>query len=445
MLIEFSVANYRSFRDEVTFSMVANPLQEQDGKSDDRNQFAAPGDISLLKSAAIYGANASGKSNLIAAFDFMQRFVRGSHESTEGTGGIGVEPFRLSTTTESAPSSFEVVFIEGQDHYRYGFEVTEELVVSEWLHIMPQIEQGNEFQSDGDEVILFERESASITLHELFEEEGRLLLEKTRPNALFLTVVAQFNGKTALKVSDWFGSMEIASHWASVKLPMRLSTEQLVSDTGYLSAIEALIAHLDLGIEAVQIEKVDLPEVTLPDHYPAEYQTAVGAVRDLFKNVGQTKVKTVHRKVGDDGQPIGSEIFDLDRNESQGTEKLFTLSGTLLQCWKKGKILIIDELDASMHPLLTQEIVRLFNDSNINSNHAQLIFATQDTNLLDHRLLRRDQIWFTEKDRQGASHLYSLVEFKIDDDAPFEKDYIQGRYGAIPFLGDVRQTFLEND
>lgn len=445
MLIEFSVANYRSFRDEATFSMVANPRQAQDGKSDDRNQFAAPGDINLLKSAAIYGANASGKSNLIAAFDFMQRFVRGSHESTEETGGIEVEPFRLSTKTESAPSIFEVVFIVGQDHYRYGFEVTKDVVVSEWLHLMPALKQGIERHSDGDEVILFERESATITLHELFEEEGRLLLEKTRPNALFLTVVAQFNGKTALRVSDWFGSMEIASHWASVKLLMRLSTEQLVSDTDYLRAIEALIAHLDLGIEAVQIEKVDLPEVTLPDYYPAEFNTAVGAISNLFKNVGHTKVKTVHRKVGDDGQPIGSEIFDLDRNESQGTEKLFSLAGTLLQCWKNGNILIIDELDASMHPLLTQEIVKLFNDSKINSNHAQLIFATQDTNLLDHMLLRRDQIWFTEKDRQGASHLYSLVEFKIDDDAPFEKDYIQGRYGAIPFLGDVRQTFLEKD
>ena len=111
----------------------------------------------------------------------------------------------------------------------------------------------------------------------------------------------------------------------------------------------------------------------------------------------------------------------------------------------KGKVLFVDELDARLHPLLTQEIVKLFNDPEKNPNRAQLVFATQDTNLLDHRLLRRDQIWFTEKDREGASHLYSLVEFKIDNDAPFEKDYVQGRYGAIPYLGNIRQVFLEKD
>ena len=445
MLIEFSVANYRSFRDEVTFSMVASPLKAQDGELDGRNRFAAPGDISLLTSAAIYGANASGKSNLIAAFDFMQRFVRESHENTEGTGGIGVEPFRLSTKTESAPCFFEVVFIVGGDHYRYGFEVTEEMVVSEWLHVVPELKNGSGFQSESDEVILFERDGASITIHEPFEEEGRLLSEKTRPNALFLTVVAQFNGKTAQRVSDWFNSIEIASHWASVKLLMRLTTEQLLSDKDYLRAIESLIAHLDLGIEAIQIERADLPEVTLPDQYPAEVQTAIGAARDLFKNFEKTKIRTAHRKVGDDGQPVASEFFDLDKHESQGTEKLFSLAGPLVSAWKDGSILIVDELDASLHPLLTQKIVGLFNNSEVNSNNAQLIFATQDTNLLDHRLLRRDQIWFTEKDHQGASHLYSLVEFKIDNDALFERDYIQGRYGAIPFLGNIRQVFLEDE
>ena len=445
MLIEFSVANYRSFRDEVTLSMVASPLKAEGDKLDERNLFAAPGDINLLTSAAIYGANASGKSNLIAAFDFMQRFVKSSHENTKQTGGIGVEPFRLSTQTESAPSFFEVVFVVDEQHFRYGFEVTTEVVVSEWLRVVPERRKVSEFQEDRDEIILFERNGASIPLHESFEEEGGLLSDKTRPNALFLTVVAQFNGETARKISDWFSSIEIASHWASVKLLMRLSTEQMLSDSGYLRAIKAMIAHLDLGIEAIHVEEWTPSTISLPDSIPEEIGTALGVAQELVKRSGKKEVRTVHRKFGDEGQPVDSEFFDLDEHESQGTEKLFSLAGPLVKALKNGSVLIIDELDASMHPLLTQEIVKLFNDTKSNPNHAQLIFATQDTNLLDHRLLRRDQIWFTEKDRQGASHLYSLVEFKIDNDAPFERDYIQGRYGAIPYLGNIRQLFLEQE
>ena len=139
------------------------------------------------------------------------------------------------------------------------------------------------------------------------------------------------------------------------------------------------------------------------------------------------------------------ELFDLDEHESEGTKKLFSLSGPLVDTLKRGDVLIIDELDARLHPLLTKEIVSLFNDPVRNSKHAQLVFATQDTNLLDNHVLRRDQIWFVEKDRQGASYLYSLAEFKVRNDATYEKDYILGRYGAIPFLGGMRHLQLQQD
>ena len=445
MLIEFSVSNYRSFRDEVTLSMVASPLKTGDGELDTRNQFAAPGDINLLTCAAIYGANASGKSNLISALEFVQRFVRNSHESTKQTGGIPVEPFRLSTRTESAPSTFELVFVLGEQHYRYGFQVTKDVVVSEWLHLVPEREKGNDPKEDGDEVVLFERDQDSISLHEAFEEEGGILPERTRPNALFLTVVTQFNGETAQRISDWFGSIEIASHWASLKLLMRLSTEQMISDSAYLKAVEAIVSRLDLGIESMQVEDWIPSPIDLPDSTPEELGAMLGAAQKLVEQSGKKHVRTVHRKFGNEGQPVESEVFDLDLHESQGTEKLFSLAGPLVKALGLGRVIVIDELDASMHPLLTREIVSLFTVASDDSNGAQLIFATQDTNLLDPRLLRRDQIWFAEKDRQGASHLYSLVDFKIENDAHFERDYIQGRYGAIPYLGNVRQIFLEQD
>ena len=191
MLIEFSVANYRSFRDEVTFSMVASPLKAQGGESDDRNRnlFAASGEIFLLNSAAIYGANASGKSNLISAFDFMQRFVSPLNlENTERRlEGIGVEPFRLSTETDTEPSFFEVVFIADDRHYRYGFEVTTHRVEAEWLHVVPT-EPGAGICPSVKTMksCCLSEIWIDVVLGEKFEAEGRDLATRTRPNALFL-------------------------------------------------------------------------------------------------------------------------------------------------------------------------------------------------------------------------------------------------------------------
>ena len=457
MLIEFNVANYRSFRDEVTFSMVASPLKAEGGEPDVRNQFAAPGDISLLTSAAIYGANASGKSNLIAAINFMRNFAINSSSSTEKTGGIDVEPFRLSTQTEAEPSYFEVVFIIEEQHFRYGFEVTPKQVVTEWLHVVPTIRESSLFDFDDDEITLFERERDDIVLGERFEAEGRDLAAKTRPNALFLSVGAQFNGKTAQMVLEWFRSLRVTTGLRPMDQNMRHFTESQLSDEDSDEDIKDFIRQLDLGIKDILIEKVIVPIPDLPsppDDAPENVRrlySALGNVQKLlqeaeeFEEMEQSAVRTVHLKMDDEGHPAARDLFYLDRHESEGTKKLFALSGPLTDTLKNGKVLIIDELDARLHPLLTQQIVRLFNDPEKNANGAQLVFTTQDTSLLDYQLLRRDQIWFTEKDHQGASHLYSLVEFKIDNDAPFERDYIQGRYGAIPFLGNIRQVFLEDE
>ena len=457
MLIEFSVANYRSFRDEVTFSMVASPLKAEGGEPDVRNQFAAPGDISLLTSAAIYGANASGKSNLIAAVNFMRSFVIHSSDITDKKGGIDVEPFRLSTESESAPSYFEVVFIVDQKHFRYGFEVTAERVVSEWLHVVPTIPEARLFEREGEEIVLFERDGDLIDLGERFEEEGRLLIGMTRPNALFLSVGAQFNGKIAQDVLEWFRSLEITTGLSPLDQEMRLFTEAQLGNQDSAEGIKTLVKQLDLGIEDILVEKgmISLPELSpLPDDTPKNLREMYSSVENIFKilskaeefnQMEQSTVRTAHLKLDDEGHPVATELFYLDRHESEGTKKLFALTGPLVDTLKSGEVLIIDELDARLHPLLTQQIIKLFNDPEKNPNCAQLIFTTQDTNLLDHQLLRRDQIWFTEKDHQGASHLYSLVEFKIDNDALFERDYIQGRYGAIPFLGNIRQVFLEDE
>lgn len=435
MLIEFSVSNYRSFKDEVTFSMVASSLKARNAELNENNLFDTHGGVKLLKCAAIYGANASGKSNLIGAIHFMVSFVRRSHISSDPTGGIDVEPFRLSTQTDSEPSSFEIVFVTEGKRYRYGFEVTTERVLAEWLYVAPKVRESR----------LFERDEDEITLGDRFKGEGRDLDEKTRPNALFLSVVAQFDGETAQEVLSWFRSLGIATSLSHLNMGMRKFTESMLGDEESAQAIGSLIKRLDLGIDHLRIEKrVSSPE-PLPKEAPEELRTALEPFLKLVGEQEKTTVRTVHRKLDDEGRPDESELFYLDRHESEGTKKLFSLSGPLIDTLKSGDVLIIDELDARLHPLLTREIVRLFNDPVQNRNDAQLVFVVQDTNLLDNQLLRRDQIWFVEKDRQGASYLYSLAEFKVRNDATYEKDYIQGRYGAIPFLGEMRHPLLEQN
>ena len=456
MLIQFSVANYRSFRDEVTFSMLASSLKAKHPELNKKNLFAAHGGVNLLTSAAIYGANASGKSNLIAAMSFMRHFViHSANVKEEGDAeGIEVEPFRLSTETDTEPSFFEVVFIAKEQRYRYGFEVTAERVEAEWLYVAPKARESK----------LFEREGDKITLGEKFKSEGRDLAERTRPIALFLSVCAQFKGKIAEEVLDWFRSLGITTGLMDRDNSMRTFTERMFRDKDSAKAIDTLLTQLDLGIEAIQVEKMIIPTPNLqplPDDAPEELrrlhnearkfeaalesvQEALGEIAD-FSSGEREVVRTVHRKVGDGDQSNMEELFDLDEHESEGTKKLFSLSGPLVDTLKRGDVLIIDELDARLHPLLTKEIVSLFNDPVRNSKHAQLVFATQDTNLLDNHVLRRDQIWFVEKDRQGASYLYSLAEFKVRNDATYEKDYILGRYGAIPFLGGMRHLQLQQD
>ena len=209
MLIEFSVGNYRSFKEKVTFSMVATNLVAKDKNLDENNVFAVNEDLTLLKSAAIYGANASGKSNLAKALVFMKKFMIDSSRETQSVDKIKVEPFRLSTETEKEPSFFELVFRVDNVQYRYGFEANQERVVSEWLFYVPQTR----------ETKLFERKLSTITIsNKKYTAEG--LQDKTRNNSLFLSVSAQFNVKIAEKILEW----------ASDKVNI-ISAEQ---DTGYM-------------------------------------------------------------------------------------------------------------------------------------------------------------------------------------------------------------------
>ena len=433
MIIEFSVGNYRSFRDVVTFSMVAANLRSKPEALDENNVFYMPNQPDLLTSAAIYGANASGKSNFISAIRFMRRFVLDSPKETSATGSIPVESFLLNAATENQASHFEIVFVMDNKRYRYGFEVTKERVTAEWLFYVPRSREAK----------LFERTLDGVELGEQFKE-GKDLSHRTRPNALFLSIVAQFNGKIAQEIIAWFKNLKLASGLEDVG--MRIFTIKSYLDGEFRADIIKLIRQLDLGIDNLLIEKLENNTTgrPLPDGLPDELKNALTLLRE-HGDVERFGVQSIHDQYNEDGQLIGQKHFDFAEQESEGTQKLFALAGPVIAALRKGDVFIIDELDACLHPLLTCEIVRLFNDKATNPQHAQLIFTTHDTNLLGNDLFRRDQIWFVEKDQQGATDLYSLAEFKVRNDASYERDYIKGRYGAIPLLGNFRTIVLDGE
>jgi uncharacterized protein len=423
MLIGFSVGNFRSFKDVVTLNMVATEAAEGNEELDNNNVFPINQNLNLLKSAAIYGANASGKSNLILALDFMRDFVIDSAR-LQVTDKIDVENFRLSVQTVNTPSFFEIIFqLEGKT-YRYGFEVTQERVVSEWLYCTPKTREANLFIRDENKINI--KSTARI-------EQGNRLKSLTKKNTLFLSVAAQFNDQLAGKIVFWLSQLGIISG-LDIDSLHRLTVDYFAEDKIFSNAVIELIKKLDLSIHDLEIETRKISIDSLPSEFPDSLRNVMN---NFTGEVRAVRVKTYHQKYDSQGNVIGLENFDMDINESDGTQKLFALSAPILDTLQKGEVLVIDELDARLHPLITRKIIGLFNSNKTNSKNAQLIFSTHDVNLLSNEFFRRDQIWFTEKTHQGATDLYSLVEFDIDNDTSFEKDYITGRYGAIPFIGDI--------
>ena len=431
MLIEFKAGNFRSLGEPALLSMVASTLTAKNKALDRDNVVALREDLTLLKTAAIYGPNAGGKSNLVRALRFMRDFVLESSREGQAGDPIPVEPFLLRDDTVEAPSSFEIVFEMSEIQYRYGFELDGQHVHAEWLFS----------RQSSRERTLFERAFQTFVLGPDFRKEGKGLDERTRPNALFLSVVAQWNGELAIQLVGWFRSLQILAGTPD-RRSRDESRRQLATEGPERVALVRLVKSLDLGIEDLHAEKAEDPAP------PAEGDALRWAVRRAvtFAFQGATEpspVRTIHRRHSLHGGATTPVEFDLDKHESDGTQKLFALAGVILGVLRRGELLVVDELDMRLHPLLTCELIRLFHDPETNPHNAQLIFTTHDTNLLGIDLFRRDQVWFAEKDRTGATHLYSLAEFKVRSDASFEKDYIRGKFGAIPFLGGLRSVVDE--
>ena len=422
MLIEFKVKNFKSFKDEQVFSMVASP-----DRNLSQNTITIPplGNNKLVKSAVIYGHNASGKSNLVRAFDFVKMFILTSDNRTPGS-EIRVQPFKLSNSTINAPSEFEVTFLQDGIRYQYGFVVDSKKVYKEWLIAYPKkLPQ-----------VWFERnpkahsEESDWKFGSHYSGEREKLIRLTRPDVLFLTVAAKFNNKLLTVVYRWFlEHLQLADAYGNAPNNSLFSMQQFLNNEKTRNGITKLLQLADLGIIDLEIEEKPFPENLLPTNVPDEFLSLI-----LKSNYLDVQIR--HK-----GEELNSfaSLFTL-ADESRGTEKLLSISGPLLDALDKGNVLMIDELDSSLHSALVRELVKLFYDQNGNSFVAQLIFNTHDTTFLDFNLFRRDQIWFVEKDNSGASHLYPLSDFSPRKDEALQRGYLQGRYGAIPIIDGLAEV-----
>lgn len=394
MLIQFSVENYLSIKDKVVLSLLASRDNEHP------EHLILDGNKNYLKSAVIYGANASGKSNVLNAFWFMVNYVLTSHNQQVHK-AIDRIPFKFDKETPARPSSFEVVFTANGIRYAYGFSVTDKAVVEEYLYYYP----------NGRQAIIFERKDTTDFRFTVDIDEQNTLKERTSANKLYLSVASNWSYVKVIPVLEWFASCQIITK-NSVADAYGLEAEQL-KDDDYRRVIASMLRIADFGIQSLQVRDSD----------PISSKRG-----DIFTNVDA--VHTVQDVEGN----ISSYTLNMTE-ESDGTNSYFKLSGVVKKALDLGTLLVADEMDAHLHPLLTKHLVSLFNSAEFNPKGAQLIFTSHNTNLLDLDVLRRDQIWFTEKDEQtAATDLFSLYDFSIRKDAKVEKGYLIGRYGAIPFI-----------
>jgi len=432
---EFSFGNFRSFKDIQTLNLSAAKIKSKNKNIDFENVIDQENinGHKFLKSKAIYGANASGKSNIIKAFITFIRIIRTSVKDEKILNFI--DPFRLSTETENEPSFFQIIFWHKNIKYRYGFELNDESISAEWLYAKPSKRELPFFIRENQEVIEVDKTNFSegFKLMSLFKEDSGEN-EIFRNNSLFLSSLASLGlGKISKELVNSLASIFVISGLGHNG--MYAYAGDSLSDGKKKKYIIDFLKYGDIGIE--DIDTVELSSEDLQENVDEETKKEFGKDKKLKLLISLRKKFDKNLDFED------NESFSFRIHESEGTQKLFELSPFIYEALKEKRPIIIDEFDARFHPLLTKNILELFNSKQ--NTESQLIFTTHDTNLLSADLLRRDQIEFVEKDKYGASHLYSLVQFKgIKNTTSFEKDYIQGKYGAIPFLGNFNKI-INND
>lgn len=423
MLVEFRIKNFRSLRDEQVLSLVASPDKTLlPTHALETGLKAAP---HLLKSAVVYGANASGKSNIVKALQYMRGVVLESAALQPGQTFDRLPPFKLDATSGSLPTEFEVTFILDSVRYQYGFAMNAQRIVSEQLLVYKAFKPQRWFERH------FDAESGK----DVYEFGPSLRGPKnlwegaTRPNALFLSVAVQLNSDALRPVFEWFANRLVIFNEQSPLSPQFVV--QMLKQEAQRKAICEFLRAADISITDIEVTTRQAMVHTI------NFDLATGKREETASEQAVDEVKFHHIT------EQGKAVFDL-MDESSGTRNLLFLTGPILDILNKGLTLVVDELDTSLHTLLVQSLVRLFHRPEVNTGGAQLIFTTHDTSLLDaYGLFRRDQVWFVEKRPDQSSSLYPLLDFSPRKNEALERGYLQGRYGALPLLRN--QTLGEKD
>jgi len=414
MLIEFRVKNFRSLRDEQVLSLVASTDKTlQETHTVDTSLKAAP---RLVRSAVLYGANASGKSNLIKALQYMRGMVVESATLIQPGQTFAVQPFRLDSRTADQHTELEVTFLLEGVRYQYGFTMTSQRITSEHLLVYKAFKPQRWFDRR------FDRETGKdiYDFGSSFRGARSVWEAATRPNALFLSMAVQLNSEALRPVFDWFVDHLVIVN-KQERINRQISIQMLKQDDGRRRICDFLAAA-DISIADIEVVTRRVPGHRIQAHL-ASGKTEVS---NEEKDEDQLSFRHVTSQ--------GEAVFDLE-DESDGMSSLLFLAGPVLDILSKEITLVIDEIDTSLHTLLLRELTRLFHRPEVNSGGAQLIFTTHDTSLLDAPgLFRRDQIWLLEKDRDQASTLIALSEFSPRKNEALERGYLMGRYGGVPFL-----------
>lgn len=415
MLLTFKVKNFRSIKDEVILDLCAT--SDETMKS---NAVFESGKKLLLKSVAIYGPNASGKSNILKSFFVFRMMVLESLLRSNATVDLPNEYFKLSSETENKPSSFEMTFLLDGEVFSYGFEMDKKKIYTEWLK-----------QEKGKKT-LFMRVGQKIESNKnYFQEASAALKNNTGERVLFLSVLSSNNQPISKKIVEFVKNTNLIID-ANSGDTLNYSFGQFLNNPIMAKKMKDFIVKADFGVMNIEASEkmVSAKQVqNMPDKF-----------KELFfkedSKIAERSIRFLHKKFGNNKEELKSEPFDFFNEESNGTQHMFALSAPLIDTLDNGKILFIDEIDASLHPILCQYLISIFNSKDKNPNNAQLIFATHDISLMSDDFLRRDQIYFTDKNEKGATELFSLSDISERKGVDFAKRYLEGRYSALPYISD---------
>ncbi|MFN3687750.1 AAA family ATPase [Salinarimonas sp.] len=417
MLLRFGVANHRSIRERQEISFIASKLK---GGTTQPIEVAGLKE-QVLPAALVYGANASGKSNLLGALDAMRDHVLDSFHKRAPTAGVPRDPFRLDDVSPSNSTEFDVDFLIDGTRYEYGFTFTDQSFLSEWLYAYPT----------GHRQMWFERSAGGLRFGRALKGENKAIAALTRDSSLFLSAAAQHGHSSLTQIYRFFQSV-VTCLSANVHVG---ELQENAENIDY--SILEFFTYADTGIVSLKKDQIQIEAESSEFAQDLEklLQKHFGSDKRFALDDPKTELRLGHASVGQ------KEVFFSLSAESRGTLRMMKLVHFVLRALRRGSTLVIDELDASLHTLLASRLIELFGNPKLNPKGAQLLATTHDTHLLCSPAIRRDQIWFAEKNREGATSIYPLTDIRTRAEDNLERGYLQGRFGAIPFLGSVEELF----